>query len=59
VAHSILVAVFHILQRGTPYEDLGADWSIRRHSPERHARRLVHQLEALGFDVQIGERAAA
>jgi transposase len=59
VAHSILVAAFHILERGTPYEDLGADWFIRRHSPERHARRLVHQIEALGFDVQIQERAAA
>lgn len=59
VAHSILVAAYHILERGTPYEDLGADWFIRRHSPERHARRLVHQLEALGFDVHIQEHAAA
>lgn len=59
VAHSILVAAFHILERGTPYQDLGADWFIRRRSPERHARTLVHQLEALGFDVQITEHAAA
>jgi transposase len=59
VAHSILVAAYHILERGTPYEDLGADWFIRRRSPERHARTLVHQLEALGFDVQLKERAAA
>lgn len=59
VAHSILVAAYHILERGTPYEDLGPDWFIRRRSPERHARRLVHRLEALGFDVQIQERAVA
>lgn len=59
VAHSILVAAFYILERGTPYEDLGADWFIRRRSPERHARTLVHQLEALGFQVQIQEPAAA
>jgi len=59
VAHSILVAAFHILERGTPHEDLGPDWFIRRHSPERQARRLVHQIEALGFDVQIQEHAAA
>jgi transposase len=59
VAHSILVAAYHILERGTPYEDLGSDWFIRRRSPERHARTLVHQLEALGFDVQLKERAAA
>jgi transposase len=59
VAHSILVAAFHILERGEPYHDLGADWFIRRHSPERHARRLVHQLEALGFEVQLREAAPA
>jgi transposase len=59
VAHSILVAAYHILERGTPYEDLGADWFIRRRSPERHARTLVNQLEALGFDVTLQERAAA
>ena len=59
VAHSILVAAYYILERDTPYEDLGADWFIRRRSPERHARTLVHQLEALGFDVQLQERAAA
>lgn len=59
VAHSILVAAFYILERGTPYEDLGPDWFVRRRSPERHARTLVHQLEALGFDVAIKERAAA
>jgi transposase len=59
VAHSILVAVFHILDRQEHYRDLGADYFIRRHSPERHARKLVAQLEAIGFDVQIQERAAA
>lgn len=59
VAHSILVAAYHILERATPYEDLGADWFIRRRSPERHARTLVNQLEALGFDVTLEERAAA
>jgi len=59
VAHSILIAAFYILARGEPYNDLGADWFTRRRSPERHARKLVHQLEALGFAVQLEERAAA
>jgi transposase len=59
VAHSILVAAFHILERGTPYEELGADWFIRRRSPQRYAHRLARQIEALGFDVQIQERAVA
>lgn len=53
VAHSILVAAYHILDRKTPYQDLGDDWFIRRHSPEQHARRLARQLAALGYDVTL------
>jgi len=59
VAHSILVAAFHILDRLQPYADLGDDWFVRRQSPERHARRLVNQLALLGYDVTLTERAAA
>ncbi len=58
VAHSILVAVFHILDRQVPYQDLGDDWFIRRHSPERHVRKLVNQLAGLGYEVTLNERAA-
>jgi transposase len=57
VGHSILVAAYHILDRGVPYEDLGGDWFIRRNSPERHAQKLVSQLKALGYEVKV-ERAA-
>ena len=39
--------------------DLGAGGFIRRHDPRRHVNRLTRQIEALGFDVQIQERAAA
>jgi hypothetical protein len=59
VAHSILVAAFHILDRSQPYQDLGGDWFVRRRSPDHHARKLVLQLNALGFDVQLQEHAAA
>jgi len=52
VGHSILVAAFHMLRDGVPYHDLGADW-FGRLRPEQHARRLVHQLKALGYDVAI------
>jgi transposase len=55
VAHSILVAAFHILDKLVPYQDLGDDWFIRRHSPEQHARRLVRQLAALGYEVELHE----
>ncbi|GAA1581063.1 IS110 family transposase [Kribbella sancticallisti] len=52
VAHSILVAVFHMLARNEPYRDLGADWLGRRND-EAHTRRLVAQLERLGHSVQL------
>jgi transposase len=52
VGHSILVAAFYMLRDGVPYHDLGADW-FGRLRPEQHARRLVHQLKALGYDVAI------
>lgn len=57
VGHSILVAAFHILHNGVPYDDLGADW-FSRLRPEQHARRLVHQLQALGYNVTITTNAA-
>ena len=49
--HSILVAIFHMLAREQPYHDLGADYFIRREDPQRRARKLIHQLEAIGYTV--------
>ncbi|CAN5586128.1 hypothetical protein BH24ACT15_BH24ACT15_37850 [soil metagenome] len=56
VAHSILVAAYHMLQRDEPYRDLGADWLARRND-EAHTRRLVAQLERLGHTVHIDPAA--
>jgi transposase len=50
VAHSILVAAYHMLQRDESYADLGPDWHKRRNT-EAHTRRLVAQLEHLGHTV--------
>ena len=58
VEHSILVAAYHILDRHVPYEDLGADWFQRRR-PDAHARRLAHQIEALGYRVTLEPTEAA
>jgi hypothetical protein len=32
---------------------------VRRHSPERHARKLVAQLKSLGYNVELPETDAA
>lgn len=53
VAHSMLVAAYYILERQQPYADLGADYFARRDSRDHHARRLVRQLQALGFHATL------
>jgi transposase len=53
VAHSIIVAAWHVLTNGQPYADPGGDYFERRESGEVRARRLVRQLEALGHQVTL------
>jgi len=53
VGHSILVIVYHILQRGEPYQELGEDYFNRRRSEEAYRKRLVRQLERLGHRVVL------
>jgi transposase len=52
LAHSLLVAIYHMLKKRTPYNDLGPDY-FNRIDPERKARYHQSQLRALGFDVEI------
>ena len=53
VAHSILIASYHILKHDVPYHDLGGDYFIRRADPDRIAKRLIAQLERLGHTVTL------
>jgi transposase len=52
VGHTILVIVYHMLRRGTEYQELGPRWFDER---DRQAveRRLVRRLEALGHKVTL------
>jgi transposase len=56
VAHSMLVAAWHILTTGEIYNDPGGDYFARR-DPERTTRRLVAQLERLGHAVTLEANA--
>lgn len=56
VAASILTAAYHMLRKGTTYEDLGAD-HFNTANPAKSAIRLVRKLTQLGFQVEL--KAAA
>ena len=58
VAHSILVIAYHILQRRQPYNELGGDYFVERQQKDAYQRRLVKQLERMGYAVNLTERAA-
>ena len=58
VAHSIIVIVYHVLQRKEPYHELGPDY-FERHDAAGRARRLVRQVEKLGYEVTLTPRVAA
>jgi transposase len=52
VAHSLLVIIYHMLSRGTTYQELGAD-HFDRTNKERLTRHLIKRLESLGNDVVV------
>jgi transposase len=58
VGHSVLVAAYHMLDKNIPYKDLGDDWFARRR-PEEQARKLIHQLNVLGYTVTLDPIQAA
>ena len=53
VAHSLSDLIWHMLSTGECFHDVGDDYFQRRRDPEQDARRLVSQLEKLGFHVAL------
>ena len=58
VAHSILVIVYRLLERGEDYCDQGANYFDQR-QPQAVTRKLVGRLEQMGFDVSLQPKQAA
>lgn len=56
LAHSILVIVYHVLNRLEPYKDLGANYFDER-DQQAVQRRLVRRLERLGYEVTLKKAA--
>ena len=55
IAHKILVAAFHILQRSVAFLELGADY-LDRIDKYRTAKRLVRRFDALGYAVLLSPK---
>lgn len=52
IAHSMLIAIYHILRDDRPFQELGGDWLSKR-SEQSKTRSLVRQLERLGYTVEL------
>jgi len=52
VAHSMLIAIYHVLNEGVAFKDLGADY-YNQFNRERKANGLLKKLKALGYDVTV------
>jgi transposase len=57
VQHAMLVALWHMLSRCVPHQDLGADYFDRRNEA-RIRRHHVRRLEQLGYQVLLAVPAA-
>jgi transposase len=55
VGHSILVIYYHMLTTSQPYEEKGEDYFVH-HDHDEKQRRLVKQLERLGYSVNLTPR---
>ena len=48
IAHSMLIAIYHMLKDGTPFQDLGADY-YNQFNQERKINAYLKKLKALGW----------
>ena len=55
VAHSMLVAIYHILKDGVVFKDLGADY-YNQFNKERKINAYLKKLKALGWGSACGCR---
>ncbi|MFC8660815.1 IS110 family transposase [Streptomyces sp. NPDC057199] len=53
VGHTILTSIWHMLTNDAEYADLGADYFLQQTGRARQTRRLVSQLNMLGYQVSL------
>ncbi len=52
VAHSMLIAIYHILKDGVVFKDLGADY-YNQFNKERKINAYLKKLKALGWEAPV------
>lgn len=57
IAHSLLVAIYHVLRDGVVFQDLGST-HFERHNREAIAQRSLRRLESLGYNVTVNAMPA-
>ncbi|HSK63619.1 MAG TPA: IS110 family transposase [Pyrinomonadaceae bacterium] len=58
VAHSLLVIIYHVLERDQSYTELGGDY-FDRHHVEQQREYFIRRLQMLGLKVNVEDLAAA
>jgi transposase len=58
VAHTLTVAIWHMLSDGTDWADLGPDFFQRDSGEHQQTTRMISKLRALGYEVTIAPPAA-
>ena len=57
VARSQMIAIWHMLSNDEPWQDLGADYNLKRRDPRHQVNSHVAQLQKLGYQVQLTPQA--
>ena len=59
VAHTLILIVYCVLDRRSPYHQLGEDFYTRRQDPGRYKDKLIARLAKLGYAVTVQPARAA
>jgi len=54
IAHAILITIYHLLKKGTEYQELGSQF-VADDEKGRKTTSLVGQLEKLGYSVVLSQ----
>lgn len=52
IAHTMLIAIYHMIRRDEPYRELGAE-AVAKRSAAAQTKSLVKQLQRLGYAVEL------